>query len=389
MDAPVGMDAYGYGVRDVGGEKVHLSRPKPYGRGFKTGDVIGCLINLPERPEDLSKIKRKRVAIRYKGQLYFEMDEYAGQKEMEALVDREGKVAAAARAAAEAAKHAVPEEKERKVSKKGATTKNTKKGKMSELEEPSGPVVRDLPILPGSSIAFYLNGESLGTAFEDLYDYLPLPPLINPSHQTKKGHHPEPSSDTVYDDGTLGYFPMISCFGRGKVKMNFGPNWLAPPVGLEARSISDRWDEFRAEEEILDDRDEEEAAERMKKELEAEEERQRMALLNPTINGDKKKSMSRKKQKGLEGTPVPSSEAATPTPMPMSLEGAETPGPAMVEDVKVEDVQNVADLGEVAGSGPLAVDPRVDEVKVEPEPLPEDGHEREEVETAYEAEEVL
>ena len=80
LDAPVGTDGYGYAIRDVGGEKVHISRPKPYGRSFKSGDVIGCLISLPQRQIDPETIKRKRTAIRYKGALYFEMDEYGIQK---------------------------------------------------------------------------------------------------------------------------------------------------------------------------------------------------------------------------------------------------------------------------------------------------------------------
>ena len=50
MDAPVGADAYSYGIRDVDGSKVHISRPKPYAQGFGTGDVVGCMITLPPYP---------------------------------------------------------------------------------------------------------------------------------------------------------------------------------------------------------------------------------------------------------------------------------------------------------------------------------------------------
>ncbi|KAJ9099979.1 hypothetical protein QFC19_005796, partial [Naganishia cerealis] len=108
LNGPCGLDAYSYGIRDVTGEKVTLSRPKAYAElggkaGFGTGDVVGCLIYLPDQDEageeqqqqvgltanggkgtkvrkgsnvkdefDPSWVRRKRIPIRYKGQLYFE-----------------------------------------------------------------------------------------------------------------------------------------------------------------------------------------------------------------------------------------------------------------------------------------------------------------------------
>jgi COMPASS component BRE2 len=216
IDGPVGMDGYGYGIRDVNGEKIHLSRPKPYGREFKTGDIVGCRIHIPQRgeyhgePSDPRVLKRRRVPIRYKGQLYFEMDEYTPQKEMEALIDREGKAAAAAKAQAEAAK-VEGDKLVEKIGKsgKGATTKNAKKSKNKD-QQPTGPVVRDLPILPGSKVEFYLNGDPLGTAFEDIYDFLPLPPVPSTMQSKKSGHHGhESAKEVLHDDGTLGYYPMV------------------------------------------------------------------------------------------------------------------------------------------------------------------------------------
>jgi COMPASS component BRE2 len=123
LDAPVGADGYGYGFRDVGAERVHVSRSGRSApidgresQGFGTGDVVGCLISLPRsrrtrhEPEpradqlgdkamrnDYSIVNRhrRRVSIRYKAQNYFEMEEYPLRKEMEALVDRDGKYAQA------------------------------------------------------------------------------------------------------------------------------------------------------------------------------------------------------------------------------------------------------------------------------------------------------
>lgn len=295
LDAPVGMDGYGYGIRDINGEKVHLSRPKPYARTFKTGDVVGCLISLPARnqAEDEAKMRRKRIGIHYKGQHYFEMDEYGVQKEMEALVDREGKVAAAAKAAAEAAKE---EDKAAKgVKRKGKNQKGS--------DATPGP--RTLPILPGSRVEFFINGESFGNAFEDVYDFAPLPPVHTQTHGS--GSKPPKHEAVLHDDGTLGYYPMISCFGRGKVQCNFGPQWrYAPPSSAHARPMVERWDEFRAMELRLDIRDEEEDTKRLKAEMEEMEERRiaaeaKMAAAAARgVVAASKKAGSKKKRKGTD-----------------------------------------------------------------------------------------
>ena len=43
-NAPVGFDKFGYGYKDIGGEKVHQGVTSAYGEPFKEGDVIGCYI---------------------------------------------------------------------------------------------------------------------------------------------------------------------------------------------------------------------------------------------------------------------------------------------------------------------------------------------------------
>ena len=48
LEGPVGYDPYSYGLRDVAGEKVHMSRPKAFASSaFCEGDVIGLEITLP------------------------------------------------------------------------------------------------------------------------------------------------------------------------------------------------------------------------------------------------------------------------------------------------------------------------------------------------------
>lgn len=47
-NAFVGFDKFGYGYRDVGGEKVYELMLVFYGEFFKEGDVIGCYIFVEE-----------------------------------------------------------------------------------------------------------------------------------------------------------------------------------------------------------------------------------------------------------------------------------------------------------------------------------------------------
>lgn len=47
-NAPVGFDKYGYGYKDIRGEKVHEAVTEPYGEPFFEGDVIGCYIYVEE-----------------------------------------------------------------------------------------------------------------------------------------------------------------------------------------------------------------------------------------------------------------------------------------------------------------------------------------------------
>ena len=285
LNGPAGLDGYSYAVRDATGQAVHLSRPRAYSSllgGFGTGDVIGCLIDLA--PRDPGPIKRKRIPIRYKGQLYFESMEYTVPKEMDALVARDGRPVP----------EPVPEEdvkpkrpvpspmkKKGKAAAAAAAKGRKKPGKRDpdEEEEQQQPRARPLPRLRGSSIRFFLNGQPMAAspAFEDLFDFTPLPPTeaerASKAALVKKLGALEASlrdRENECDDGTLGYYPFISCFGGGKVQFNPGPTWMAPVApdawGLGAengqprvpRPFSERWNEFTAEETTYDRADEDE-----------------------------------------------------------------------------------------------------------------------------------
>ncbi|KAI9661434.1 MAG: hypothetical protein M1829_006265 [Trizodia sp. TS-e1964] len=215
LDGPVGFDAYSYGLRDVGGQKVHLSRPKdffPAGESIREGDVIGLEINLPslalhrkvvagdfnplvdvvdaiENTEsEAAPIIRDRIPIRYRSHLYFEHFDYQPTKELEDLMNPSTAIGATSTASS-----TVP-------------------------PSPTHPLI-PMRTLPNSSIRIYKNGRFMGTPFTDLLAFLP------PASKTFPGSVPRPG----LDDGMLGYYPAVSVFRGGAAELNLGPNFWFPP----------------------------------------------------------------------------------------------------------------------------------------------------------------
>ncbi|CAO1598603.1 transcription factor, contains a PHD finger motif [Xanthoria calcicola] len=233
LDTPVGFDAYSYGLRDVSGQKIHLSRPKdfvPSNESFCEGDVIGLELTLPslalhrkvvegsynkavDVSDDLdphpaaeaSDFVRDRVPIRYKGVVYFEQFEYSSSKDLEDLMNPAPSLSNAAVAAKDAAATAPP--------------------------NPNHPSVA-LRTLPFSSIKVYKNGKLLGTPFTDLFAFLPPASKAATQQGARDG----------LDDGMLGYFPAISVFRGGAAEINFGPEFWCPPSGLATRVGDDGQD---------------------------------------------------------------------------------------------------------------------------------------------------
>lgn len=225
-DAPVGLDAYSYAIRDVGGQKVHMSRPKdffPPGEDVREGDVIGLEICLPseqlhrkvvhghynpavdlldEDTPDLhataeaSNIVRERVVIRGKTNLFSEVFDYHTIKELEDLMNPSPMAAAGAG-----------------------------HGHLSEKPNPNHRIPC-LRTLPKSYIKIYKNGVLMGTAFEDLLSF--LPPASTPNAKLQDG------AKEGFDDGTVGYYPAVSVFRGGAAEVNFGPDFWYPPPGYES-----------------------------------------------------------------------------------------------------------------------------------------------------------
>jgi COMPASS component BRE2 len=212
LDAPIGFDAYSYGLRDVAGQKVHMSRPVdffPPDVSIVEGDVIGLEINLPSLAlhqkiidgdnynpavdiEDPSQpispashapnIVRDRIPIPYKSNMYFEQFEYAPTKELEDLCHPTSSTAAAT----------------------------------SPSPTHSNPILRTLP---NSHIRIYKNGDLMGEPYTSLLAF--LPPASKPQAQ--------PGAREGLDDGHLGYYPAVSVFRGGAAEVNFGPNFWRPP----------------------------------------------------------------------------------------------------------------------------------------------------------------
>jgi COMPASS component BRE2 len=238
LGGPCGLDGYSYGMRDKTGEKITLSRPRPYGRSFGSGDVIGLYISLPplrppskRDPHDPANIKRERIAIEFKGQEYFESLEYSQSKEMLALVDFSRKPPVDG--------SSVPP-----TTKKSATVKNVPERGTRGASSTSGPTqMRTLPTLPESKIAFFVNGQCQGVAFRELYDYRPLRAPADArkaqaKRRTREGAREH--KENHFDDGSLGYFPLISLFNGARVRLNPGPDFaFPPPPDIDAVLVGD------------------------------------------------------------------------------------------------------------------------------------------------------
>jgi COMPASS component BRE2 len=162
--------------------------------------------------------------------------------------------------------------------KKSATVKNLPNDRpravsVVKKEAPQ----RQLPILPGSMIAFFINGKCQGVAFRDIYDYLQLRPTPNNKERPRKNKDDSREhKQNPFDDGSLGYYPFFSLFGGAQIYMNPGPDFeFPPPTDIDSlltatpsttqtrtwRPMSERYAEFMKQEWDLDEK---EAAEKAK-----------------------------------------------------------------------------------------------------------------------------
>ena len=74
LQAPLGFDKFGYSVRSRKGTKFHESIGKHYSDGYKAGDILGCMIVMPEMPRKsyLPPSFKDKPLVKFKSHLYFE-----------------------------------------------------------------------------------------------------------------------------------------------------------------------------------------------------------------------------------------------------------------------------------------------------------------------------
>ncbi|KKA25335.1 Histone-lysine N-methyltransferase [Rasamsonia emersonii CBS 393.64] len=251
LDVNVGVDCYGYGIRDVNGEVINRMRCEyffPKGEGIREGDVIGLLITLPplslhkkvvegtydpavdntsshpeNEPPPVTNIIRDRIPFHLKSDFCWQQSNVFPSKHL------------------------------RDYAFNLKETPNFGPPSPFNTDDPS------LRTLPGSSITIYKNGVKMGTPFKELYAFLPpASRLANGANNLGIGERENA------DDGMIGYFPMVSCYGGGAVECRFEPPWwIGPPPsdenGNPVRAIGERFNEQIVEDVVADIVDEVEA----------------------------------------------------------------------------------------------------------------------------------
>ncbi|KKK24778.1 hypothetical protein P175DRAFT_0498879 [Aspergillus ochraceoroseus IBT 24754] len=251
LDVNVGVDCYGYGIRDVNGEVVNRMRCEyffPKGESIREGDVIGMLITLPplslhkkvvegsyelgsdgddtpstSEPPFATNIIRDRIPFHYKSDFCWQQSNVFSTKQLRDYAF------------------------------------NLKETPTFGPPSPLNGEDASLRTLPHSSITIYKNGVKMGTPFKELYAFLaPASRLANGTNNLGIGERENA------DDGLIGYYPAVSCYGGGAVECRFeGPWWIGPPSHTETGDpivgIGERFNEQIAEDIVADIVDEVEA----------------------------------------------------------------------------------------------------------------------------------
>ncbi|OQE81029.1 hypothetical protein PENNAL_c0042G06119 [Penicillium nalgiovense] len=245
LDVNVGVDCYGYGIRDVNGEVVNRMRCEfffPKGEAINEGDVIGMLVTLPPLslhkkivegtydPADNSppqpvatNIIRDRIPFHYKSDFCWQQSNVFSTKHLRDYAF------------------------------------NLKETPTFGPPSPFNSEDATLRTLPGSSITIFKNGVQMGTPFKELYAFLPpASRLANGTNNLGIGERENA------DDGLIGYYPAVSCYGGGAVECRFeGPWWVGPPEKTEngepVRAMGERFNDQIAEDVLADIVDEVEA----------------------------------------------------------------------------------------------------------------------------------
>ncbi|BDD63837.1 Set1/Ash2 histone methyltransferase complex subunit ASH2 [Monascus purpureus] len=251
LDVNVGVDCYGYGIRDVNGEVVNRMRCEyffPKGESVCEGDVIGMLITIPPL-----SLQRKVVEGTYDPAVDGDGSTYHSESPSATNIIRDRIPFHYRSDFCWQQSNVFPTKQLRDYAF------NLKETPTFGPPSPLNSEDASLRTLPGSSITIYKNGVKMGTPFKELYAF--LPPASRLANGTNNLGIGERESA---DDGMIGYYPAVSCFGGGAVECRFEPPWwIGPPshtdTGELIRAIGERFNEQIAEDVLADIVDEVEA----------------------------------------------------------------------------------------------------------------------------------
>ncbi|KAM5484233.1 transcription factor, contains a PHD finger motif [Microsporum audouinii] len=244
LDVNVGVDCYGYGIRDVNGEVVNRMRCEyffPKDESICEGDVIGMLITLP--PLELHK---KVVEGTY--------DPPAEGDEMD--VDHPSPLPAPINFIRDRIPFHLKSDFMYQQSHVFASKHlrdyafNLKETPTYGPPSPGNAEDASLRTLPGSSITIFKNGVKMGTPFENLYAFLPpASRFAQASNNLGIGERENA------DDGMIGYYPTVSCHNGGAVDCRFEAPWfIGPPTEdfPDVKPFGDRFNDQICEDIVAD-----------------------------------------------------------------------------------------------------------------------------------------
>jgi len=197
---PAGMDHHSYAYRGENGSRVHQSIRSPYGKPFKAGDVIGCLISFETDPAEIAEAEAKDGGA--------SAGPADAVRQMQAVkARRDGKSRA--------------EIEECLFNSAPPRRFSDEDGAPAMVVAPKDPNSNVWQRHWGSSMRFYLNGEDQGISY---------------IHLTKSVQAQGGASS-----GLIGrYFPAASLFYGASVRFNPGPSFAFPPPP-RGDSLPNKW----------------------------------------------------------------------------------------------------------------------------------------------------
>ncbi|KAI5968972.1 ASH2 [Candida margitis] len=265
LEAPVGYDAYGYGVRDVDGQLMFISRRKNVcvKDGFTTGDVIGFLVELPplkEHKRDIQAFadkKREEMSTEHKSKKRKPRWKHKSVEENEMFIAHDNIIRDQIPTKSKGALYYDQYEYTRTKTMDHLLNPITVFGEKAIIEMDDK--TKNIPVIANSKIRVFKNGVEQDTSIDNLYSFLPT--NIEEREDLNLEPNVQQSQNPGYrntDDNTLGYYPMLSTFQNGAVGLNAGPDFEFPP-SESVKPLSDRYQEQVIEEWYWDVLDEVEA----------------------------------------------------------------------------------------------------------------------------------